>query len=148
MPTVDKEAETKPEIPIQEARATQRNVPQRASLDALLGKRKQERELVLVINDEELSFHFKAIGAQEYDKLLAKHPPTMDQRADGAVYNINSFAPALLAKVCDDPELDPDEWDKVWRSPEWGRGELMQIFGTAVQVCNTGLRDVGPIETA
>lgn len=140
MPTVD-------EGTVQKARSVQRNASKRASLDLMLGKKKQEKELILVLNDEELSFHFRAIGAQEYDKLLAKHPPTMDQRADGSVYNINTFAPALLAKVCDDPDLEPDEWLKVWLSPEWGRGELMQIFGTAVQVCNSGLRDVGPIET-
>lgn len=118
----------------------------RATLESLRDKKSSKKEVYLVLNGEEASFLFKAISAKEYDKLLNVCPPTVDQRANGAIYNINVFAPALLAKVVVEPELSEDEWAEFWVSPEWNRGELMSFFGEAVDLCNTGL-SLGPTAT-
>ena len=132
---------------VQESRAAQSAASKGATLDILLSKKRPEETVHLEINGSSTAFTFRAIGAVDYDKLLTKHPPTTDQRSEGAVYNINSFAPALISRVCVDPDLTTDDWGKVWNSPDWGRGELMQLFATAVQVCNTTLKDVGPTAT-
>lgn len=124
----------------------QRQASKRATLDMLRSKRRAEKEIPLVLNGEEVSFLFRAISAKEYDRLLTDNPPNTEQRAAGAVYNINTFAPELLSRVVVDPELTDDQWTELWISPDWNRGELMTFFGEAVELCNTGLR-LGPTAT-
>lgn len=127
-----------------ESRAQQSNNSKRATFDLLRSKPKAEREILLKLPDEngdiqEMSMLFRAIGSQEYDKLLAKNPPTSEQKADGGSYNVNTFGPALLARVCIEPDLDAKQWGDIWNSADWNRGEVMQLFLTAVQLCNKGL---------
>lgn len=117
----------------------QRAASKRATLDRLTKKRRAEREVTLELDGEEVSLLFKAIGAKEYDDLLAKHPPTAKQKVEGAVYNIDTFAPALIAKVCVEPEMSEEEAKAIWDSTEWSRGEVMTLFGNAVEICNAGL---------
>ena len=88
---------------------------------------------------EEVSFLFQSIGAQEWDRLVAKYPPTAEQRVEGATFNMHTFAPALLSRVCVDPELSEDDWKEIWNSPDWNRGEVVQFYVTAVELCSTGM---------
>ena len=87
----------------------------------------------------ETTMLFRSIGARDYDRLLAKHPPTTEQRAEGNSYNINTFGPALLAMVCIDPEMSAEQAGEIWNSSDWGRGEVMSLFSAAVELCNKGL---------
>lgn len=118
----------------------------RATLAELRSKKPSKKELILVLNGEEASFLLQSISAKEYDKLLTSCPPTVEQRANGALYNINAFAPALMSKVVHEPEMSEDEWAELWVSPDWNRGELMTFFGEATDLCNTGL-SLGPTVT-
>lgn len=128
-----------------EARAKQSDTAKRATFDLLKNKPRAQREVVLIIptddgeEPQEISMLFKAIGTIDYDRLLSKHPPTTEQKADGASYNLHTFGPALLSKVCVDPEMSAKEWEQVWNSPDWNRGEIMGMFYTAVELCNKGL---------
>lgn len=127
-----------------EGQSAQREVSKRATFDMLKSKPRAEREVLLKIPGsdgeiQELSMLFRAIGSQEYDKLLGKNPPTLEQKADGAAYNVNTFGPALLSKVCIEPDMDTAQWTVIWNSPDWGRGEVMQLFLVAVELCNKGL---------
>ena len=126
-----------------EAAAKARSKSKRATFELLKSKPKAEREVTFVMNtsegQNEVSLLFRAIGSVEYDRLLTKNPPTTEQRAEGATYNINTFAPALLAAVCYDPEMSTSEWSEIWNSPDWNRGEIMQFFMSAVELCNQGL---------
>jgi hypothetical protein len=88
---------------------------------------------------QEVSFLFQSIGAQEWDRLVAKYPPTSEQRADGQAFNMHKFAPALLASVCTEPELTEAEWTEIWDSPDWNRGEVIQLYATAVELCSMGM---------
>lgn len=115
----------------------------RATLESLRAKKRKEKELVVVLNGEEASFLFRAISAKEYDALVTDNPPNVEQRAQGLTYNVHTFAPALFAKVIVDPEIDEEHWAEIWRSPDWNRGELMTLFGEAVELCNDGLK-LGP----
>lgn len=116
----------------------------RATLDILREKKRLEKEITVFLpvgegKTEEVSFLFQSIGAQEWDNLVAKHPPTADQRADGQAFNMHTFAPALLAKVCVDPEMSEADWKEIWNSPDWNRGEVIQFYATAVELCSTGM---------
>lgn len=128
----------------QAARATQRAASKRATVDLLRSKRRAEREIKFALTTEtgktqEVTLLFRSIGSVQYDELLTKNPPKTDQKAEGASYNIHSFAPALLSKVCVDPEMTPEEWTEIWNSEAWNRGEVMQLFFAAVELCNQGM---------
>lgn len=125
---------------------TQRRHSKRATLDQMRSKKRAEKDLTVMLNDKEASFLFRSISAKEYDRMLTDNPPNTDQRAAGTIYNINTFAPALLARVVVEPEISEDEWTEIWNSPDWNRGELMGFFSEAVELCNTGLR-LGPTES-
>lgn len=125
-----------------EARESQKRASNRATFDKLLKKPRVEREVSLVMpssdgDPEEITFKYRSLGAQEYDKLMDVHPPTTEQKIDGAVFNVDTFAPALIAKVCMEPELSYDEAKSLWDSPDWNRGELMHLFGEAMNICNS-----------
>jgi len=135
-------------MPTQEPSVTvkrrQAAASKRATLDMLRSKKRLEKELsvLLPVGDgkhEEVSFLFQSIGAQEWDRLVAKFPPTSEQKMEGASFNMHTFAPALLSRVCVDPELTEEEWKEIWNSPDWNRGEVVQFYVTAVELCSTGM---------
>ena len=127
-----------------QARAAQRAASRRATFEKLRDKPRLEREVRIFIpadngKEEEVTLLFRAIGSQEYDRLIAKNPPSVEQRAEGASFNIDTFAPSLLAQVCVEPEMSSDQWNEIWTSPDWNRGEITQLFATAIELCNQGL---------
>ena len=71
--------------------------------------------------------------------MVTKFPPTTEQRIEGSAYNINAFAPALLAAVIVEPEMTVKEWEEIWNSPDWNRGEVIDLFGAAAGLCVQGL---------
>jgi hypothetical protein len=52
---------------------------------------------------------------------------------------MHTFAPALLAVSCIDPELSESDWKEIWNSPDWNRGEVVQFYMTAVELSSTGM---------
>jgi hypothetical protein len=122
-----------------QAQHAQRTRAKRATLDQLRKKGRTAKEFDAKLNGEDVSFLFKAIGSVEYDQMITAAPPTTQQKAEGASYNQDKFAPALLAKVCIEPELTVEEWTEIWTSPDWSRGEVGQLFWTCVELCNDGL---------
>ena len=128
------------------AAEAQRGAAKRATLAKLRGKRRVEKEfsVVLAEGEDPVTFLFRSIGAQDYDRLITKCPPTKEQQAEGGAYNTDRFAPLLLSRVCAEPVLDEAEWAEIWTSPDWNRGEVSALFWTAVNLCNQGL-DLNPI---
>jgi len=124
-----------------EARQEQSQASRRATLDLLRSKKRAEKDLMVQFpgSEDPYSFHLRAIGAKEYDELVSKFPPTIEQRAEGASYDIHRFAPALLSAVITEPRMTETEWLEIWNSPDWNRGEVMQFFYSAVDLCNQGL---------
>jgi len=110
-----------------------------ASVAQLLKKPVRTKLIPLKLGDDEVQVKVKAIGAQDYDDLLSKHPPTHKQKADGNVYNMDTFAPELLALSMIEPEISREEARELWASPDWSRGELMDLFFGCVEVNNKGL---------
>ena len=125
----------------------QRRASKRATFDQLVKKPRVEREVSLNLPTgdgefEKVTFKYRSLGAQDYDKLLDAHPPTTEQKVQGASYNVDTFAPALISKVCVEPELTYEECKTIWESPDWNRGELMSLFGEAMDLCNSVQRHI------
>lgn len=118
-----------------------RQIP-RATLNDLQSKKRAEREVAVEIpsptGPKKVSFLFRAISRKDYDALIDQFPPTKVQLARGDQYDVDRFAPALLAEVCVDPKIDAAEWARFWKSPDWSPGELAGLFFTANGLCQTG----------
>ena len=128
---------------VQGARKKQAQGAKRATLDILKNKKRATQEFSLYLRDgsdsTEVTMKFQAIGAQAYDKLVEKHPPNAQQRVDGASYNLDTFAPALIAACSVEPELTPADAKEIWESEDWSRGDLMVLFRNAVELNNRGI---------
>jgi hypothetical protein len=127
-----------------EARQKQSAASKRATLDMLKNKPRSTSEFSLYLSDgnggtNEVTLKYQAIGMRAYDKLVAKHPPKPDQRAEGSSFDIDTFAPALIAACSVDPEISPTEAKDIWDSEDWSRGDVMVLFRNAVELNNRGL---------
>lgn len=126
------------------SRQKQREGSKAATLDLLKGKSRAKETFSIYLTDDEgeqqeVQLTFQAIGAIEYDKLVAKHPPKAEQRVEGASFNIDTFAPALIARCSLEPEISMKDAEEIWNSPEWSRGDLMVLFRRAVELNNRGV---------
>lgn len=114
----------------------------KATLDLLTKKRPVEKEVVVQVQGddgpEELEMLFRSVGSAEYDRLVGKFPPRPDQKKEGLTYDIDRFAPALIARVCVDPPLSEEDAKAIWVSDDWNRGEVMNLFMAAIDVCTRG----------
>lgn len=117
-----------------------------ATAEDLFGKKPKTATKTFTIDDVEVTIHFRAIGRKLYDTMLNKCPPSTKQRADGAVYDQEAFAPMLLEKVVTVPAMSEVQWRNLWNSDEWGRSELADLFFTGVEVCSQPL-NLPPGET-
>jgi len=127
-----------------EARQKQSQQSKRATLDELVNKPRSTTEFSLYLGDgnggtNEVTLKYQAIGMRAYDKLVAKHPPKPDQRAEGSSFDIDTFAPALIAACSVEPEISPAQAKEIWESDDWSRGDVMVLFRNAVELNNRGL---------
>lgn len=122
----------------------------RATLDQLAKKRAFEKTVVVKVpsddgEEEDVELRFRAIGHKEYDRLITKFPPSAQQKRDGLTYDPDRFGPALFSKVCIDPVLSLEDAEEIWKSEDWNRGEITNLFLAAIDVCTHG-SEVGPTE--
>ena len=114
-----------------------------ATADDLLGKKARKAEIPISVptdkGNQVLTMDLVAISSDEYDALLAEHPPTPDQKKDGNSYNPDTFAPALISAVLAEPKLTVEQATAIWKSPTWNRGELRDLFMGCVNLCSEGL---------
>lgn len=126
------------------ARQAQSKKAKTATLDLLKNKKRATKEFTLYIHDEddeqvEVVLKFQAIGANAYDKLVAKYPPKPEQRMEGSIFDVDKFAPALISTCCVEPEMSLADATEIWTSEDWSRGDLMALFRTAVELNNRGI---------
>lgn len=126
------------------ARQAQSKADKANVLDLLKNKRPARETFTLYLTDgdgeqQEVELTYQAIGAKAYDKLMAKHPPKAEQRVEGASFDIDTFAPALIAACSVEPEMSEEDAKSIWDSPEWSRGDLMVLFTKAVGLNNRGI---------
>jgi hypothetical protein len=126
------------------AKATQNGKPRKATFADLTRKPRRKIEFTITTADEnggtiEVGMRFKALNPDEYDEVVAAHPPKPADKQKGAVFNIDTFAPALISAVSDDPPLSYEEAAEIYKSKEWSSGEITSLFLYAQRVCNSGL---------
>lgn len=126
------------------APSPKKDTRRKATFADLQTKPKRTREVVLKVPDEdgeiiEFVVTLKAVGSKAYDDLVAKHPPTREQKADGGTHNPDTFGPALISACSFEPSMTPNEAAELWNSEDWSRGEVMELFMAAVEVCSKGL---------
>jgi len=115
-----------------------------ATFAQLRAKPRRTLSFTVTTTDEDgdelaLRIKYRAISSKEYDDLIAEHPPTQKEKQAGAVYNVDSFAPALIAAVSAEPKLSIEQATELYKSPDWAGGEIATLFFNAQRVCNSGL---------
>lgn len=115
-----------------------------ATFAALKRKPRRTSKFLITTVDEAgdeitMEMKFQGLSATEYDALVSEHPPTPKEKQLGAVYNVKTFAPALISAVSVQPRLSYDEAKEIYESDEWSSGEIFDLFIRAQQVCNNGV---------
>ena len=115
-----------------------------ATFDQLMKKKRRTAEFTIPsVGDDgetvDLVMRYRAIGSSEYDRLIAAHPPTKEQQKNGAIYNSDEFAPALISAVSSEPKLTVEQAATLFRSDEWSSGEAGSLFINALRLQNAGL---------
>lgn len=115
-----------------------------ATYAALMGKPRRTMSFDLTTANEDgedvvLKLKYQAISSKAYDDLVAEHPPTAKEKTAGAVYNVETLAPALISAVSLVPKLSVVQATAVYTSGNWSGGEIGNLFMNAVRVCNSGL---------
>lgn len=118
--------------------------PTRASLDQLKKKRRKTKTLNITVTGDsgkevDVEMVFQAISGYQFDQLKSTCKPTQEDKKVGLDYNAEQFAPKLIAATCTDPQMSEEDAREIWDSDEWNRGERMQLFMAAMEVCNKGL---------
>jgi hypothetical protein len=79
-------------------------------------------------------------GRLAYEWLISQHPASEEDNAKhkeehgvDAPYDADTFAPAIVA-ACADGDLTVEQWDDLFS--EWSFSEVMNVFTTAMEVCN------------
>lgn len=104
----------------------------------LLAKPRNTGTVAFKVGDETLKITFGALSSSEYDKLIAAHPPKADQRVEGLIFDVDTFAPALIAKCAMEPTLTLKQAQAIWSSPNFSRGDLQALLGKAMDVNQQG----------
>ncbi len=94
-------------------------------------------ELTDLARAAEVEFVFKAIGRRAWRDLVAAHPPTPEQRKEGADMNPLTFPVAAMAACCVEPtDVDFDELGTLTNEGQWNK------LWVACHEANTGRADV------
>jgi len=89
----------------------------------------------------EATFVFRSIGRPVYDGLVAKYPPSKEQRTEGYLWNPVDFPPQLIAVSCIEPPMTTKDAVEIWDSDDWSPAELVKLFGVAL-ACNTEVAEI------
>lgn len=99
--------------------------------------------------EKTVTFTLRAVSVDRYERIVAAHPPTAEQRRkskeDGftpTAWNERTFPPALVAACLVDPETGSefasyDEVKEWWEDDSWNISELAELFAAALEVCTT-----------
>lgn len=124
-------------------------MPEFATFEQLSKKPPKEATIVLELPDDaddaavgatkEVRVQMRAISSKAYDRLISEHPPTTAEKKDGAVYHVDTFAPALIAACSLQPKMTVEQATAIYTSDEWSSGELASLFIGALKLCNIGV---------
>jgi hypothetical protein len=114
----------------------------------LEAKKRREVSLNVSIDDEGTTapFLFRALKRTEYRALLDDHPAS----EEGADWNTDTFAPALIAASAVDPVITIEQATQMW--DEWEAGEMGRMFLACwqlnEQLAGVGFMSPGSVKTS
>lgn len=111
-----------------------------ATLDDLRHKPRRSKEVEVPFGDDVVTVTVHSINTRAYDDLVGEHPPSKKDKEQGAAWNVDTFAPALIARCTSQPALTEEDAKALWESDDWSRGELFDWFMACIDVCNSGMR--------
>lgn len=76
----------------------------------------------------------KSIPAAQLTALIDEHPPTKEQKAEGAQWNPETFQPALIAACAQDAGMTAEQWAHELTSGRWSTAERNELFGKCLEV--------------
>lgn len=116
---------------------------------------KREVKLREQVRDATVTIAIQAIGGANYDYLVEQHPASADQVEKAKAknesppnYNLETFAPALIAASVVEPELSLEDAKQLWQ--DWNTGERLTLFMACVDVNSRAQRvaDLGNVTGA
>lgn len=114
------------------AEASDAEAPERAEQRRRLRKLESELEAAEAdLAQHRVTLRFRALPRDVYEALQAAHPPTKEQEANGEAYNVDTFAPALIAATSVDGMTEAEATELL---TSWNQAEAGALFGTAVAV--------------
>jgi hypothetical protein len=111
-----------------------------ATLEDLKAKPRRTKEVDIPIGESVLSIVVGSINTKAYDDLVSEHPPSKKDKDSGAMWNVETFAPAVMAACTINPPMTEEQALELWNSDDWSRGELFDWFMACIDVCNSGMR--------
>lgn len=74
-----------------------------------------------------------ALKPAEMEALIDAHPPTKKQEEAEAIWNVDTFRPALFA-ACIDGDMTEKDWTSFCESGQVTAGELVDLFRTVTDL--------------
>lgn len=89
---------------------------------------------------------FRGLPFDEFDALVALHPPTDEQRRSDEqhAWNPDTFVWALLEECVVDGDLTADEWKAELGSDRWTSADRQRFLGMAIAAQRQTLADAIP----
>lgn len=83
------------------------------------------------LEDATVRLTFRALPRPGYERLLAEHPPTDEERSEGRGYYVETFAPALIS-ACSVDGMSVEEATELLET--WNQAEAAGLFQAALVV--------------
>lgn len=82
-------------------------------------------------DEANVTLTLRSLGSDAYEKMVAAHPATEEQEKDDMIYDVDTFAPAIISACCTDP-MTVEQAASLIKT--LNQGEAAMLFQTAVSV--------------
>lgn len=111
-------------------------------------REKADEALASAQAERDACFHriwFRGLSLDEFDALVALHPPTDEQRNDDWTWNPDTFNYALLEAATVDGDLTAQEWaDELADGDRWTRADRTQLINMCLAAQRQTMADAIP----
>lgn len=110
--------------------------------ELLLGRKRPERTVPIDVGGATVEVRLRAISGNDYDDLVVAHPRPEDATHIWP-FDVDTFAPALIAACMVEPELTLEQAAQIWA--EWENDARQQLWDAALEV-NSGWSTRGAVK--
>lgn len=109
---------------------------------------KAEKAIADAQAERDACFHrvwFRGLGHNEFDALVALHPPTKEQQADQHAWNPDTFNYALLEAAGVDSDLSAEDWEaELADESKWPAPDRARLIGSCLAAQRQTMADAVP----